>query len=65
MPYYIEARLLRSPYFLNLSSALGLYCKKCICAEWSVFSDPVTFYADLVKESRNVWWLAFFVQNKV
>ena len=20
------------------------YCKKCICAEWSGFSDPVTYY---------------------
>ena len=29
----------------DLCSVLGPYCKKCICAEWSVFSDPVTIDA--------------------
>ena len=24
----------------DLCSALGPYCKKCICMEWSVISDP-------------------------
>ena len=30
--------LITKSLLCDLSSALDLYCKKCICAEWSVFS---------------------------
>ena len=40
MPYYIEACLLRNPYFMTLAVLLARTEQ---ITKWSVFSDPVTY----------------------
>ena len=52
MPYYIEACLLRSPYFVTFA-ALKARTVKTVLAQSGRFSDPVTYIRFFVVGSNH------------